>query len=227
MGQADNGHFGGHHRVRGKRHLFDGLQQHLPHPRQRPHRQTGSHVKAAGLFVGRGGRILGSRRVDLDDRNPVRDLGQIAQDGHRVGPVGILRRKLGQRRGGVAPHHKVEKVQRPAPVGKAQHRADLLTVGFARPMRDGLIHQAKRIADRPFGGAGDQGKGVRSQRDALLFGNPGKMSQHHFRLDPLEVEALAARQDSDRHLADLGRGHDELGVGARLFQRLEQGVEGV
>ena len=90
MGQADHRHFGGHHRVRGQRDLFDGLEQHLPHPRQGAHRQAGGHVLTARLFVRRRGRVFGGRRVDLDDRDPVGDLGQVAQHGHRVGTVGIL-----------------------------------------------------------------------------------------------------------------------------------------
>ena len=45
-------------------------------------------------------------------------------------------------------------------------------------------------------------------------------------LDAAEVEALAARQDGDRDLADLGGGEDELHMLGRLFQRLQQAVEG-
>jgi hypothetical protein len=47
----------------------------------------------------------------------------------------------------------------------------------------------------------------------------------HVGLDPAQVEALGARQDGHRHLADLGGGEDELGVRRRLFQRLQQRVE--
>ncbi len=46
-------------------------------------------------------------------------------------------------------------------------------------------------------------------------------------LDALEVEALAARQHRDRDLARLGGGEDELHMLGRLFQRLEQAVEGL
>ena len=45
-------------------------------------------------------------------------------------------------------------------------------------------------------------------------------------IDPAQIEALAARQHRDRHLADFGGGEDELGVRRRLFQRLQQRVEG-
>jgi len=44
--------------------------------------------------------------------------------------------------------------------------------------------------------------------------------------DPAQIEALAARQDRDRNLADLGGGEDELGVRRRLFQGFQQRVEG-
>ena len=44
-------------------------------------------------------------------------------------------------------------------------------------------------------------------------------------LDAAQVEALAAGQDGDRNLADLGGGEDELRVRRRLLQRLQEGVE--
>ncbi len=46
------------------------------------------------------------------------------------------------------------------------------------------------------------------------------------RIDPPQIEALAARQHGDRHFADFGGRENELGVRRRLFQRLEQRVEG-
>ena len=52
-----------------------------------------------------------------------------------------------------------------------------------------------------------------------------EMLDQHAGIDAAQVEALAARQHRDRHLADFGGGEDELGVRRRLFQRLEQRVE--
>jgi hypothetical protein len=46
-------------------------------------------------------------------------------------------------------------------------------------------------------------------------------------LDRREVEPLAARQDRDRESSRFGRAEDELHVLGRLFQRLEQRVEGL
>ena len=51
------------------------------------------------------------------------------------------------------------------------------------------------------------------------------MFRQHAGFDPPQIEALAARQHRDRHLADLGRREDELGVRGWLFEGLEQRVE--
>ena len=45
-------------------------------------------------------------------------------------------------------------------------------------------------------------------------------------VDAAQIEALRARQHRHRHLADLGRREDELDVLARLFERLQERVEG-
>ncbi len=88
------------------------------------------------------------------------DFRQIAQHGHRIGTVGVLRRKFGQGLRGVALHHEIKKIKHPAPVRQPQHRAHLCCAGFARTVGNRLIHQAHRVADRAFGGTGDQGKRV-------------------------------------------------------------------
>jgi hypothetical protein len=46
-------------------------------------------------------------------------------------------------------------------------------------------------------------------------------------LDAAQIEALAARQHGDRNLADFRGGEDELDVLRRLFQRLQQRIEGL
>jgi hypothetical protein len=47
------------------------------------------------------------------------------------------------------------------------------------------------------------------------------------RIHAAKIEPLAARQDRDRNLADLGSGENKLGVWRGLFQRLEQSIEGL
>ncbi|KKK84790.1 hypothetical protein LCGC14_2779780, partial [marine sediment metagenome] len=52
--------------------------------------------------------------------------------------------------------HVVEQVEDAAPISQPEHRAHLLGRGLASAMGDRLVHQAHRVADRAFGGAGDQ-----------------------------------------------------------------------
>jgi hypothetical protein len=145
-----------------------------------------------GAFARADGGVLGGVGRDLDHRQPMGDLRQIAQDRHGIGPVGVLPAKLGQRARRVAAHDRLEEVQDPAPVGKAQHRADLIGAGFARAMGDGLIEKAHRVADGAFGGAGDERQRLFRDLGAFLAATL-EMRDHHLRLDPAQVEALASR----------------------------------
>ena len=119
---------------------------------------------------------------------------------HRVGAIGILRLKFGQRLGCGAAQDHVEKVQNPAAVGKAQHGADLRRGGFARAVADRLIQQAGRIA-----WAEPSAARVISASASSVISAPSRPAirrkrDHHLGFDPAQVEALAARQHRDRHL---------------------------
>ena len=59
-----------------------------------------------------------------------------------------------------------------------------------------------------------------------LCRDAGEMRHQHVGIDPAQIEALAARQHRDRHFSNLGGGEYEFGVLRRLFQRLEERVEG-
>ena len=157
----------------------------------------------------------------------MRHLGQVAQDGERVGTVGILRCQFAERRDRIAAHDLIEQIQHPSPVGQPEHGADLRRGGLPGPVRDGLIQEAGGVAGRAFGGPGDQGQRVIGNFGSLGGGNAAQQRQHHLRLDPAQIEALAARQHGDRHLADLGGGKDEFDMGRRLLQRFQQRVESV
>ena len=60
----------------------------------------------------------------------------------------------------------------------------------------------------------------------LLARDTGEMGHQHVGIDTAQVKTLAARQHRDRHFADFGGGEDEFGVLRRLFQRLQERVEG-
>ena len=120
----------------------------------------------------------------------------------------------------------VEQIEHPAPIRQPEHRAHLIGGGFARAMGNRLIQKRHRIAHRAFGGAGDQRQRIRRDLRAFGLSHPFKMRDHHLGFDPAQVEALAAAENGHRHFANLGRGEDEFHMRGRLFERLEQRVEG-
>ena len=97
-------------------------------------------------------------------------------------------------------------------------------VDLAVAMRDRLVEQRQGVAHRAFGGARDQRQrlGLDRRRLSCRADRRQMRDQHRGRLDAAQVEALAARQDRHRHLADLGGGEDELHMRRRLFERLQQ-----
>ena len=60
----------------------------------------------------------------------------------------------------------------------------------------------------------------------FLGGDIFEMFDQHSSIDTAQTEPLAAGEYRHRHLADFRRCEDEFGVRRRLFQRLEQRVEG-
>ncbi len=80
-------------------------------------------------------------------------------------------------------------------------------------MGDRLIEERERVAHRTLGGAHDGAQGLVLGLDLLGGADLGEVCVQHRRLDPAQVEPLAARQDRHRDLADLRGGEHELGVG--------------
>ena len=93
--------------------------------------------------------------------------------------------------------------------------------------RDRLVEQRQPVAHRAVGGARDQRHGRGLGLDPFGRGDPAVMRDQQLDRHAAQRKALAARQHGHRHLVDLGRGEDELDVGRRLFERLQQRVEGV
>ena len=94
-------------------------------------------------------------------------------------------------------------------------------------MRDGLVEERERVAHGAFRRAGDRRQRLGLRLDPFGRADLRQVGDERVGLDPAQVETLAARQDRHRDLADLGGGEHELGVGWRLFQGLQERVEGV
>ena len=91
---------------------------------------------------------------------------------------------------------------------------------------DGLVHDGERIAHGAVAGLGEQRERGFVRGDAFGGGDGAELGHDVVQLDGVEAEVLAARADGLGNVLGLGGGHHEDDVLGRLFQRLQQGVEG-
>ena len=90
---------------------------------------------------------------------------------------------------------------------------------------DGLVHDGKRVAHGAVAGFGEQGECVVFGGDLFVIGDLRELGENVVELDGVKAEVLAAGADGLGNVLGLGGGHHEDGVGGRLFEGLEQGVE--
>ena len=153
------------------------------------------------------------------------DFRQITQHGERVGPIGILPGEFFERGSSIPAHNHVKQVEHPAAICQTEHRPDLIGGGFPRAVRDGLIQQRQRIADRALCRPGHERERIFRHLSALKPGDFRQMCDHHLRLNPAQVKTLTARENRHRHFANFGCRKDEFHMGRGLFERFEQRVE--
>ena len=113
-------------------------------------------------------------------------------------------------------------------VGKPQHLPHVLGLHRSGGVRDGLIQQRKRVAHRAFRGARDQ-----RERLGLDLRSPpcSRSPARCVTSRPASTRRRSKRWQRERMVIGTLRisvvAKDELGVRRRLFQRLEQRVEGL
>ena len=223
---ADEHHVGGGERAwRGAR-LLDALQQHLPGAGERPQRQFRSEFAAARpLLLGERVVLRGAGR-ELQARDEMGEGGQVLEHDGGIGAdlIEALQPRQGVR--DVAAHDVAEEVDDQRPVGEAEHGAHLARLEPARGVSNRLVEEGERVARRALGGARDHAERRLVDLDRFLRGDALHQPDQASGLDPAEVEALAAGEHGDRHLAHLGGGEDEADVLRRLLERLQKAVEG-
>ena len=100
------------------------------------------------------------------------------------------------------------------------------TVSFGLPEERSCSSSDWASRIEPARPAGDDLKRLGLGLDLLAVADLREGLDDRLGRDPGEVVPLAAREDGDRDLVRLGRREEELDVRRRLFQRLQQGVEG-
>jgi hypothetical protein len=91
---------------------------------------------------------------------------------------------------------------------------------------DGLVHDGEGVAHGAVAGLGEQREGGVVRGDGLGGGDEAELADDVVELDGVEAEVLAARADGLRDVLGLRGGHHEDDVVGRLFEGLEQSVEG-
>ena len=92
--------------------------------------------------------------------------------------------------------------------------------------RNDLVEDGLRVAHPAVGEAGDGRKRVLVGRDAVGLDDARQLGGDDLFRDRVELQALAARRDRRQHLVGFGRREDELHPGRRLFERLQERIEG-
>ncbi len=92
--------------------------------------------------------------------------------------------------------------------------------------RHGLVEHRQGVAHAAVGFLRDEVQRLFVGRDVLLPGDVFEVFDAVLDADAVEVVNLAPREDGRNDLVFLGRREDEDGVCGRLFERLEEGVEG-
>ena len=138
---------------------------------------------------------------------------QHAVEGHQHVDVVAREQHLRHAEIGVVVQH----VQRLGHVAVVQRRA---------AERHGLVEHRQRVAHAAVGLLRDEVQRLFVRRDALLGGDVFEVFDRIFDADAVEIVDLAAREDRGDDFVFLGGRQNEDGVGGRLLQRLEEGVEG-
>ena len=171
-----------------------------------------------GIGIGRAGQHLPHRNAMQGDHQlaeHVRVVRGVARDrGHDLQGAGRIMRR-----------DRVEKLDHPASIDGAEHRPRLLLHHRPRPIGDRLVEEAQRIAHAPIRRPRHQLHRGCLEFDRLLGEDPLEMGGDVAGRQSLEIELQAARQHRDRKLLGVRRREQELHMGRRLFQRLEQCVE--
>ena len=173
----------------------------------------------AHLQQGEGARVLGHQQIAQVPR----------QSGHEQVTIEALLQdgvELHQGRRHIAASNAVRDAEVVVVVQYVEVLHHLL-VGEARTAEaHQLIEDAERITQTAIGLLGNEVQGLRLGLDAFALGDAGQVARDVADPDPPEIEHLAAAQDGGQDLVLLGGGKDEDGVGGRLLQGLQEGIEG-
>ena len=134
--------------------------------------------------------------------------------------------QFGQRRRRIAVYQVRRQLRESTGAGGAEHLMDVFHRDSAGGERQQLFQQRLTIAHRAGGATAKQPERFLVGLEPFgLYDQPQPIDDR-FGGDGRKIESLAPRQDGDRNLFRVGGAEDEFDVFGRLFERLEERVEG-
>ncbi|MCY1412445.1 hypothetical protein D9M71_278520 [compost metagenome] len=171
--------------------------------------------------------VVDSLRQCLSNGYPVQHVEHFGQHAIPVRPLlGQLAYRLEQATG-IALEQCLKHAIHLAMIQRTEHRPYVCGQHLALAKGDGLVGQAHGIAHRAVGGAAQQPQGVVFERHVLDAQHMAQVLDHSLGGHVLQGELQATGQNGRRQLLRVRRRQDELHIGRRLFQGLEQGIERV
>ena len=128
----------------------------------------------------------------------------------------------GRRTGFECGRHRAQRFERK----HAEQAAHVGAGQFVAATGDGLVESGKGIADAALAGLGKDGQRFGVGLDALLLADPLHAADDCLEFNRTEAELLASRSDRRGNLVRFSGAEQEDGPLGRLFQRLEQRIEG-
>ena len=148
-----------------------------------------------------------------------RELGQVGPRFHIVGHPGEAGLRVALAHGRDDFGH-VGRIERAQQVFGALHGNRATTEG------DQLLERREGVAHAAVGAMGDELERLPFEFHAFRFAHGTQTRDDLVGRQAVEVEALAARMDGFGNLLRVGGAQDEDHMGRRLFEGLQQGVEG-
>ena len=152
---------------------------------------------------------------------------QLAQHLAEVRGIGAGPLDLGQEPGPVGSGQGLHQAESQVGAHGAEHGPHIGLRHPARPVGDGLVEEAQAIAHTAIRRPCQECEGPGLEGQALGLQDETQSLTNLLGQQPPQIELKTARQDRHRHLLGIGSGEQELHMGRRLLQGLQQGVEAV
>ena len=215
-------------RLRGAAHVdlrphddVEAAQQVLPREPRGQGRQPLALAVAGDL------RIVHPLRIDRHRHQIAHGAQELAT--HRAQVVACLDeppRQIEHGTGGLV-GNRLDDVQHRLAPDQAEHGGDVAHGDRLSGKRDHLVEGALCVAHAAVGGSRNDPEGLGVDRDRLGGGDLHELIGNRLPADRPELVHLRPRQDGVGDPAKLRRRHHENGVGRRLLDRFQQGVERV